>query len=53
MKNYDTQLANLDSSVESTLKDGVSDINSLAQNIANLNQQIAGAYAQGGNNAAE
>jgi flagellar hook-associated protein 1 FlgK len=51
LKNYDSQLANLDSSVESTLKDGISDINSLAKNIAKLNEQIAGAYAQGGGQA--
>jgi flagellar hook-associated protein 1 FlgK len=50
LKNYDAQMGNLDASVEATLQDGVSDINSLSKNLAKLNEQIAGAYAQGAGN---
>ena len=48
LKNYDSQLAGFDAQVEASLKSEISDISSIAQNLAKLNQQIRGAYAQSG-----
>jgi len=48
LKSYDSQLAGFDSQVESSLKSEVTDISSIAQSLAKLNVQIAGAYAQAG-----
>jgi flagellar hook-associated protein 1 len=48
LKSYDAQLANLDAQIESSLQSEVKDISSLAQNLAKLNEQISGAYAQSG-----
>jgi flagellar hook-associated protein 1 len=47
LKNYDSQLAGFDSQVEASLKTEVADISSIAQSLAKLNVQIAGAFAQG------
>ena len=48
LKSYDSQLASYDSQIESSLKSEVTDISSISQSLAKLNQQIAGAYAQAG-----
>jgi flagellar hook-associated protein 1 FlgK len=48
LKSYDSQLAGFDTQVEASLKSEVSDINAISQNLAKLNQQIAGAYALNG-----
>ena len=48
LKNYDGQLASLDSQIEASLKSEVSDVSSISQSLAKLNVQISGAYAQTG-----
>ncbi len=48
LKSYDSQLAGFDAQIESSLKSEVTDISSIAQSLAKLNVQIAGAYAQSG-----
>src|SRR5690349_15264698 len=48
LKSYDNQLAGFDSQIESSLKSEVTDVSSISQSLAKLNQQIAGAYAQAG-----
>jgi flagellar hook-associated protein 1 FlgK len=48
LKGYDSQLAGFDSQIEASLQSEVTQISSISQNLAKLNQQIAGAYAQSG-----
>jgi flagellar hook-associated protein 1 FlgK len=48
LKSYDSQLAGFDTQVEASLKTEISDVNALSQNLAKLNQQIAGAFARNG-----
>ncbi|MGC8520853.1 MAG: flagellar hook-associated protein FlgK [Steroidobacteraceae bacterium] len=47
LQNYDTQIGQYGSQLESQISGDVSQINTLATNIANLNQQIAAATAGG------
>lgn len=48
LKNYDSQLAGIDTQIESQIRTEVSDISSIAQSLAKLNVEITGAFATNG-----